>query len=132
MWTDIADLLHVRVERESDNPFASNHYYDPTPTFLRFRAVPRGSGWAVLNELLTSELGRRSIPTRPELPDRPQPRRAPTSACSLRRADLGRCEPCGVTLGAKRYAMPPARMLRGSIEPSRLGMLHAAHLRACE
>ena len=59
------DLLHVRVERESDNPFASNYYYDLTPRFLRFRAVPRGSGWAVLNELLTSELGRRSIPTRP-------------------------------------------------------------------
>ena len=40
------------------------------PGFCASRRVSRGSGRAFLNELLTSHLGRRSTPTRPQLPDR--------------------------------------------------------------
>ena len=66
-------MLHARLERSSDSRYIL-YYYDPTPGFLRFLAVSRGSGRAVLNELLTSDLGRQSTPTRPQLPDRPPPR----------------------------------------------------------
>ena len=60
------------------------------PGFCASRRVSRGSGRAFLNELLTSHLGRRSTPTRPQLPDR-LPRRWPsTSTRAPRRLVLGR------------------------------------------
>ena len=122
----------MRLERGSDTPLASIYYYDPTPWFLLFLAVSRRSGRAVPNELLTSDLGRWSTPTRPQLPDHPPPRHASSSARAPRRPGFGRYEQCRQHSGSMRYAMRRAHIHLGSTACRRLDMPHAALVRASE
>ena len=64
--------------------------YDPTPWFLLFLEVARRPGRAIPNELLTSDLGRWSTPTVPQLPNHPPPRHSSSSARAPRCPVFGR------------------------------------------
>ena len=82
----------MRLERGSDSPLGWIYYYNPTPRFSVFLAVSRWSSRAVLNELLTSSLGRLSTPTRPQVPDQPQTDERRLLLVQRRRLILGRNE----------------------------------------